>query len=93
MSAAESFAAPPPDIATKLELDQRVEARAEPVIEPQLNIDGWQQVEVSRQLDIANENRIAALRGSLDTAHETLNTDMRLANLRGSAAADFERSR
>ncbi len=82
-----------PSIATSAELEQRLDARAQPVPEPHLTPDGWQTAATQQQVNGENEKRIAALRGSLDNAHETLNTDMSLANLRGQAKADFGHSR
>lgn len=82
-----------PSIVTSAELDQRLNARAQPAPEPHLTPDGWQTAATQRQVNGENEKRIAALRGSLENAHETLNTDMCLANLRGQAKSDFGHSR
>ena len=87
------MAAAAPAIATRGELDQRLDARPEPAPQQHLTPNGWEAVDTQRQVNTANENRIAALRGSLEAAHETLNTDMCLANLRGQAKADFGQSR
>lgn len=93
MSAANAFAAPPPDIATRAELDQRLVDRPAPAVAQHLTPSGWESAETERQVDNANENRIAELRSSLGDAHETLDTDMRLAQLRGQARTDFGHSR
>tara|TARA_R110002110_G_scaffold415618_1_gene652469 strand:- start:4272 stop:4553 length:282 start_codon:yes stop_codon:yes gene_type:complete len=93
VSGAERSVAAAPTIATRAELTQRIEARPEPAPQQHLTPSGWETAESQRQVNTANENRIAALRTSLGTAHETLNTDMRLANLRGHAKADFGHSR
>jgi len=82
-----------PHVVTCDELDQRLAARSKPTVERQLNIGGWEEVEVRRQVDTSSERRIAQLRGSLEKAHEGLSTDHRLATLQGFAAKEFGRCR
>ncbi len=82
-----------PAIATRAELNQRLAARPKPAPQMHLTPSGPDALEARRQVNAENEKRIANLRGSLDTAHEILNIDLRLANIRSPAKADFSRSR
>jgi len=82
-----------PPIATRAELGQRLAARPKPAPQRHLTPSGWEAMETRRQVDTANENRIAKLRESLGNAHNKMSTDHRMVNLQGTAKADFGRSR
>jgi len=93
VSGAQSFAATPPAIATKAELDQLSETRPAPVPEMHLTPDGPQALDVRQSLDAMHEQRIAALRQSLDDVRTRFERDHAFGQLQDRAKADFGRSR
>ena len=93
MSKAPDFAAPPPSIKTKAELDRLRDARPAPEAGPQLNMDGPIGMEVRRQVVVANENRVRDLEARLCQAREGLKRDHAVSQVRGKAKGDFGRGR
>ena len=81
-----------PPVATHAELEQRIAGRPKPKRERHLTIEGWEEIEVHRAVDRLSENRIKALETRLNRARDKALQDHRLANVRGRAKADFERS-
>ena len=93
MSKANSFAAPPPAIATKAELDHLIESRPDPVPEPHLTPDGPDAADVRDQVHTMNENRLSELQERLGRLREDADRDFTFAGQEGRAKADFGHSR
>lgn len=93
MSGVAPFAAPPPEISTKAELDQLTEARPEPAPEPHLTPNGPDAATVNAQVAASDERRIGELRERLAQMRSGVDRDFTFAGLEGQARADFERSR
>ena len=93
MSGAAPFAAPPPEITTKAELDQLTETRPEPAPAPHLTPDGPDAVAVKEQVAVSEERRIVELQERLTQMREGVDRDFTFAGLEGRAKVDFERSR
>lgn len=93
MSSARSFAAAPPAIATKTELDRLTETRPAPASEMHLTPDGPAATDVRQRLDAAHEQRIAALRQSLDDVRTRFEREHAFGQLKDRAKADFGRNR
>lgn len=93
MSAARDFAAPPPVIATRAELDQKRAERSKSDQGLHLVPDGPDAAEVRQQVDVMSKQRETYLEDRLSTLRKGLLRDHSLAQVRGRAVADFERSR
>ena len=93
MSGAAPFAAPPPEIATKAELDHLTDTRPEPAPEPHLAPDGPDASAVREQVAALEERRIGELQERLTQMREGTDRDFAFAGLEGRAKVDFERSR
>lgn len=93
MSGAASFAAPPPEITTKVELDHLTDTRPEPAPEPHLTPDGPDTAAVKEQLAVSDERRIGELRDRLQQLRDGTDRDFTFAALEGKAQADFGRER
>lgn len=79
-------------IATKAELDHRINTRPTPELEPHLTPDDGTQAPVDNAISQDNERRIQKLRNSLLNAKERLDEDHELAQVRGQAKQDFSHS-
>lgn len=93
MSGAAPFAAPPPEITTKAELDHLTETRPEPAPEPHLTPDGPDAAAVKEQVAASEERRIGELQERLKQMREGVDRDFAFAGLEGRAKADFGRER
>lgn len=93
MSIARSFAAVPPAIATKAELDQLTAHRSHPASEPHLRPDGAIAPDIQDRLRQMQETRIGELQERLSSAREGLEWGQASAQLHGKAMEDFGRSR
>jgi len=93
VSGAQSFAAPPPAIATKAELDQLRASRPAPAPAMHLTPDGPAAVDVRQRLDAMHAQRIDQLQNRLQQVRDGLERDHALGQLQDRAKADFGRSR
>lgn len=93
MSAAASFAASPPGISTKAELDHLTNTRPEPAPEPHLTPNGPDAASVQEQVAHAHESRIGELHERLEHLREGADRDFTFSALDGHAKADFGHSR
>lgn len=80
-------------VATRGELEHRIAARPKPRAGLHLTPQGWEAVEVRRQIDLESERRIRHLRERLEKAHGELNADHAHALRKGRAKQDFDRER
>lgn len=80
-------------VVTKTELDQRIAARPKPRAELHLTPNGWEAMEVRRQIDQASERRIRHIDERLKAARENFETGHARALQRGRAKHDFDRGR
>ncbi len=85
--------APPPDIATLAELDQRLAARVRPQMERHLSPSPHQRLDAVRATAVTNEERIAKLTCSLDEARVKIGLAYSINSLEGRARAHFEHER
>ena len=81
------------NVATKTEHDHLVENRPTPELEVHLTPDGIEETIVKQQVNLKNERRIQQLQNSLNNAHDRLQNDHGIANMRGRAKQDFDHSR
>lgn len=79
-------------IATKSELDLRIDNRPKPELEPHLTPDGSLHTSVDSAVNHDNEIRIQKLRNSLINAHDRLKNDHEKALVKGKAKDDFDHS-
>lgn len=77
-------------IATKAELDHRIENRPKPDLEPHLTPDDGTQAPVDNAVNDKNELRIQNLRNSLLNAQDELRHDQKIAKIKGRAKQDFD---
>ena len=89
MSGSKPIGASMPSIITRAELVQRLAQRARPLALPRLTIDGSQERDVHSTLDRLNEGRIRQPEEGLRGAGDGLETNHRLALLRGRVKAYF----
>lgn len=75
MSAREAFAAGAPTIATKAEYDHLAANRPEPAPEMHLTPNGPETVEVNKQVNAMNEQRMAELQERLQRARDGMEHD------------------
>ena len=93
MSNSNDTSAPAPSIATKAELDHRIEQRPTPAPERHHTIGGTTETAVSRQSNATNELRIDHLQNRLERARNGMELNQTFSSLHGRAKADFGRSR
>jgi hypothetical protein len=91
VSAVRYFGAAASPIVTRAELEARLAARSRPAPERHLTPLGWQAGETRREVDTANENRIAHIQVRLERAKENFRAGHALAQVRGKARDDFGR--
>lgn len=82
-----------PPIATRMELEQRIEQRPTPAPEMHLTPDGSTTQAVNQSVNRANEVRIGQLQEKLEQSRERLESGFAIAQVRGRARGDFERGR
>lgn len=93
MSKSKEFGSAASGAVTKAELEQRIAARPKPRAELHLTPNGWEAVDVRRQIDREGERRIRHLDERLKEARENLEKGHSLALQRGRAKQDFDRGR
>ncbi len=80
-------------VVTKAERDQRIAARPKPRAELHLTPNGWEAMEVRRQVDQESERRIRHIDERLKAARAKFKTGHSRALQRGRARQDFDRGR
>lgn len=93
MSKLKEFGSAASGVVTKAELEQRIAARPKPRAELHLTPNGWEAVDVRRQIDREGERRIRHIDERLKMAREKLEKGHGLALQRGRAKQDFDRGR
>lgn len=93
MSCLRDVMAPPSDIATRLELDQRLAARVRPTVDRHPSPNPQARLDALRASATGNEDRIAELSATLGCAKAGLDQDFSFAVLKGRSRASFEQSR
>ena len=93
MSSAGSFAAKPPAIATRAELDHLVETRPQPAPQRHLTPDGMAAPSIQDRLRAMRETRIGELQDRLQNARQGLEWGHASAQMQDKAKVEFERSR
>lgn len=78
---------------TKGEMDTLVGVRPKPVIEHHLTPGGDLETSVRQTLNVQKETRITQIQNRLTNASNRLNRDHSKAMVKGTAKADFDRSR
>lgn len=82
-----------PAIATKAELLQRLRERTKPSAQAHLSPSGINAQSVRKNSDEEIDRRIALLRTSLSSAHDTVEVQHSFARLNGFAVAQFAKER